>query len=86
MMKTNNISDLMKGKDLALRPVIGGYQVTDAGNSKNAYAFISAEDLHEPDPARVVFSHDGYKYELHEIPNKRNVYRLYSCISVWATI
>lgn len=83
-METNNMADLMKGKDLALRPYIGGYQVTDADNSRHSYAFISAEDLHEPDPARVVFSHDGYTYELIQIPKKKSTYRLHSCVSTWS--
>ncbi len=78
----SNLSNLMKGKELALRPVIGGFQVTDYDDSRHSYVFISAEDLHEPDPARVVFSHDGYTYELHE--SKKGKYRLYSCRSVWA--
>ena len=82
----SELSNLMKGKELALRPVIGGFQVTDYNDSRHSYAFISSEDLHEPDPARVVFTHDGYKYELHEIPNKNNRYRLYSCVSAWATL
>ena len=76
----SDLSNLIKGKDLSLYPVIGGYQLID--DRRHSYVFISAEDLHEPDPARVVFSHDGYTYELHE--SKKDKYRLYSCRSIWS--
>ena len=89
-MKTESLTDKLKGKKLSLVQVEGGYKLTEITNIAKKIVFIPEDDLHyHTTPRGVVhaaFVHDEYTYELVFCTNSYigDYWKLERISSTWA--